>query len=171
MPATKYYLLRLFTALAFSIAWENSRHLAGDVTTGFPAKWCLRNERRNSILMTRDYPDLGSASDRLNQTTHASRPFPSFSLSPPLFSPPPPSSLFWPFRPNSHFFALGCGHMCCRRFEVERNKVMNGDVLPQLIPVFLSCPTLGHLHDDVIFLLRPEPLGFCFLVQIKAFVI
>ena len=28
-------------------------------TTGFPAKWRLRNERRNSILMTRHYPDLG----------------------------------------------------------------------------------------------------------------
>ena len=34
-----------------------------DSTTGFPAKWRLRNERRNSILMTRQYPDLGSASD------------------------------------------------------------------------------------------------------------
>ena len=33
------------------------------VSTGFPAKWRLRNERRNSILMTRHYPDLGSASD------------------------------------------------------------------------------------------------------------
>ena len=32
-------------------------------TTGFPAKWFLRNERRNSILMTRHYPYLGSASD------------------------------------------------------------------------------------------------------------
>ena len=31
-----------------------------DDTTGFPAKWRLRNERRNSILMTRHYPDLGS---------------------------------------------------------------------------------------------------------------
>ena len=35
----------------------------GDATIGFPAKWRLRNERRNSILMTRHYPDLGSASD------------------------------------------------------------------------------------------------------------
>ena len=35
----------------------------GDATTGFPTKWRLRNERRNSILMTRHYPDLGSASD------------------------------------------------------------------------------------------------------------
>ena len=35
----------------------------GDTTTGFPAKWLLRNERRNSILMTRHYPNLGTASD------------------------------------------------------------------------------------------------------------
>ena len=31
-----------------------------DATTGFPAKWRLRNECRNSVLMTRHYPDLGS---------------------------------------------------------------------------------------------------------------
>ena len=37
----------------------------GDATTGFPAKWRLRNERRNSILITRHYPDLSSASDWL----------------------------------------------------------------------------------------------------------
>ena len=35
----------------------------GDAATGFLAKWCLRNERRNSILMTCRHPDLGSASD------------------------------------------------------------------------------------------------------------
>ena len=35
----------------------------GDATTGFPAKWRLRNKRRNSILITRHYPDLGSTSD------------------------------------------------------------------------------------------------------------
>ena len=35
----------------------------GDATNGFPAKWRLRNERRNSILMTCHYPDRGSASD------------------------------------------------------------------------------------------------------------
>ena len=32
-------------------------------TTGFPAKWRLRNEHRNSMLMTCHYPDLSSASD------------------------------------------------------------------------------------------------------------
>ena len=46
----------------------------GDATTGFLAKWRLRNERRNSILMTRHYPDLGNASDRLNQISHVARP-------------------------------------------------------------------------------------------------
>ena len=35
----------------------------GDTTTGFPDKWLLRNERRNSMLMTRHYPNLGSSSD------------------------------------------------------------------------------------------------------------
>jgi len=35
----------------------------GDTTTGFPAKQCLRNECRNSLLMTHHYPDLGGASD------------------------------------------------------------------------------------------------------------
>ena len=34
-------------------------------TTDLLAKWRLRNERRNSILMTYDYPDLGGASDWL----------------------------------------------------------------------------------------------------------
>ena len=35
----------------------------GDATTGFPSKRRLRNKRRNSLLMTRHYPDLGCASD------------------------------------------------------------------------------------------------------------
>ena len=35
----------------------------GNATTGFPAKRRLRNKRRNSLLMTRHYPDLGCASD------------------------------------------------------------------------------------------------------------
>ena len=39
----------------------------GDAITGFPDKWGVRNERRNSILMTRYYPDLGSSSNWLNQ--------------------------------------------------------------------------------------------------------
>ena len=35
----------------------------GNAITGFPAKWHLRNEQRNSILMMCHYPDLGGASD------------------------------------------------------------------------------------------------------------
>ena len=42
------------------LAWENIRRHFGDATTGFPAGWRLRNERRSSILMTRHYSDLGS---------------------------------------------------------------------------------------------------------------
>ena len=34
-----------------------------DASTGFPAKWRLRNERGDSILITRYFPDLGSVSD------------------------------------------------------------------------------------------------------------
>ena len=45
-----------------------------DATTGFPAKWRLRNDCRNSILMTRHYPDLVIASDWLEQIFHAARP-------------------------------------------------------------------------------------------------
>ena len=37
----------------------------GDATTCFPTTRCLRNERRNPILMMRHYPDLGSACDWL----------------------------------------------------------------------------------------------------------
>ena len=55
-------------------AWENSRHLAM-LQLGFPTKWRLRNKRRNSVLMTGHYPDLGSTSDWLNQISHATQPF------------------------------------------------------------------------------------------------
>ena len=42
----------------------------GNATTGFPTKWRLRSEHRNSILTTHHYPDLGSACDWLNQISH-----------------------------------------------------------------------------------------------------
>ena len=45
-----------------------------DANSGFTAKWRLRNERRNSILMTCYHSDLGSASDWLKQITVAARP-------------------------------------------------------------------------------------------------
>ena len=55
-------------------AWENSWHLAiWQCCHWFPCKWHLRNEHRNSILMTRHNPVLGSASGWLNQISHAVR--------------------------------------------------------------------------------------------------
>ena len=45
----------------------------GDATNGFSAKWHLRNDCRNFIPMTHHYPDLGSASDWLNQISHAAQ--------------------------------------------------------------------------------------------------
>jgi len=39
---------------------QRKKLILQDVTTDFLAKWRLRNERRNSILMTRHNPDLGS---------------------------------------------------------------------------------------------------------------
>ena len=46
----------------------------GEATSGFPAKFRPRNERRNSILMMHHFPDLGSASDWLNQISHVAWP-------------------------------------------------------------------------------------------------
>ena len=58
------------------LALENSRHFTTPqlVSRKMTSLTGLRNERRNSILMTRHYPDLGSASDWLNQISHAARP-------------------------------------------------------------------------------------------------
>jgi len=45
-----------------------------EVATCALAKRLLNNERRNSILMTRHYPDLGSASDWLKRTGTSFQP-------------------------------------------------------------------------------------------------
>ena len=55
---------RQVSEIHHNLAWVLSlrkQPTFGKATTGFPAKWRLRNERRNSILMTRHYPDLVSA--------------------------------------------------------------------------------------------------------------
>ena len=59
-----------FRCSCLSISYVNCRLYSrrkqptfGEVTPGFPAKWRLRKETRNSRLMTRHYPNLGSASD------------------------------------------------------------------------------------------------------------
>ena len=48
------------------VAWENSWHFH-DTTTAFLAKWCPRNNWRNSILWWLDVSQLGSTSDWLKQ--------------------------------------------------------------------------------------------------------
>ena len=47
-----------------------------DATIGAPAKWRLRNECRNSILMTCHYPDLNNASHRMKQFFNQSEALP-----------------------------------------------------------------------------------------------
>jgi len=44
-----------------------------DTNTGFPVKWHPRNDSRNSILMTCYYPDLGPASDWMEQVFNQSQ--------------------------------------------------------------------------------------------------
>ena len=59
---------------SWQVARESSRHFARDDSTGFLTKCRLKNDCRNSILMTYHYPDLGSASDWLKQISLAARP-------------------------------------------------------------------------------------------------
>ena len=59
-----FYIFAEKESARSQIAWENSQHF-GTPSLVFPAKWHLRNERRNSILMTRHFQHLGSASDWL----------------------------------------------------------------------------------------------------------
>ena len=68
---TGYYLQKKHSWTTFSLRKQPT---FGDATTCFPAKWRLRNEHKNSVLMTRQSPDLGSASDCLNQISHAAQP-------------------------------------------------------------------------------------------------
>ena len=48
-----------------------------DVTTNFLSKWRLKNERRNSVLMTCHYRNLGSASNWLKHISLTARPITS----------------------------------------------------------------------------------------------
>ena len=58
-----YILLTLFPYMRWP---EKTADICDAITTSFPSKWRLRNERRmNSILMTRHHPDLGGTYDWL----------------------------------------------------------------------------------------------------------
>ena len=57
-----------------------------DAVTGFRAKGRLRNERGNSILVTRHYPDLGSASDWSCRERNLLQPFKSNTSSVEFFA-------------------------------------------------------------------------------------
>ena len=56
------------------LAWETEKADISRRHHCFPREMTSEKERRNSILMVRHYPDLGSASDWLNQIFHAVRP-------------------------------------------------------------------------------------------------
>ena len=64
---SSFYCLYLITVCAWDFFLRGfslrKQPTFGDATACFPAKWLLRNEGRNSIVMTRHYPDLGSAFD------------------------------------------------------------------------------------------------------------
>ena len=80
MKIASIYLRQLLCSnlfILFRLLSPRKQPTFGDATTGFPVKWPLRNEGRNSILMRRHYPVLGSASDWLNQISHAARPISS----------------------------------------------------------------------------------------------
>ena len=70
-PATYNYIkvfviIILISLLKTQIARVSSlrkQPTFGHTTTGFPAKWRPRNERRNPILMTRHYSDLDRAAE------------------------------------------------------------------------------------------------------------
>ena len=63
MGATVRVVRCLLDCFSF-LTWEESRHFVHSAA-GFPAKWHVRNEWRNSVLTMCYYPDLGSAFDWL----------------------------------------------------------------------------------------------------------
>ena len=62
-----YPELKTQTCILISTVSLSKKAMFCDSTTVFHAKWCLRNDYRNNILMTCHYPHLGSASDWLKK--------------------------------------------------------------------------------------------------------
>ena len=78
---TRKYWKNWFFGRRYTHSSPRKQPTLRDATIVFPTKWRLRNERRNSILMTRHYSDLGSASNWLMQISHAA-PWPIRSTTP-----------------------------------------------------------------------------------------
>ena len=106
-----------------------------DVTTGFPAKRRLRNERRNSILMTFDYPDLDSVSDWLKQISLAALPIEN-------------TGQIWLVTHHQYGISLGLflrSHFAGKLLVVPRN------VSSFLRLVNLYCPKVTHLSHGKLY--------------------
>ena len=71
----------VWSGLSFHHPWVNfgvvklasPNRTFGDATTAFSVKSRLRKDRRNSLLMTRQYPGMGSVSDWMKQISRAAR--------------------------------------------------------------------------------------------------
>ena len=84
-----------------------------DTNTGFPAKWCLWNDRRNSILMKCQHQNLGSVYDWLKQFSLVARPIRSTTQ----------TSSVWNFCARStdvNYRENQCGAANCRLFSQAR---------------------------------------------------
>ena len=87
----------------YFVPWENSLHSA--TTTGFPAKWRLRDERINAILMTWRYTDLGSESDWSGKFASASQKhYPNCALFSDVISR---GNQWWRRQTSAVFLAVG----------------------------------------------------------------
>ena len=81
-----------------------------DTNTSFPAKWCLWNDRRNSILMKCQHQNLGSVYDWLKQISLVARPIRSTTQ----------TSSVWNFCARStdvNYRENQCGAANCRLFS------------------------------------------------------
>ena len=62
-PILPFNSLSSSATLIYNVGSLRQHPTFRDVTTSYPTKWNLKNERRNSILMVYHYPDLRSAFD------------------------------------------------------------------------------------------------------------
>ena len=126
---TNVHIKRYF----LSLARENSQHLA-TLPLSFPAKCRLRSERKSSVLMTRHYPDPGSASDWLNQISHVA----------------------WPMRSTTQIWVVTRHQygICALVSQTSFGRETSGSVAT--CRLFRQAISIGHFHDDDVWLQLPE---------------